>query len=168
MKVLVNLRDIGCEPEAFLIDEAEPFLSSIYKEIQESFHDFDSSILLPDSVPTMDSFILGCLRPNGIVGAANSWNMDIRKTFVKSLVDLFSALPEDMDMKQLELDTQNTYKVACAARALDNTWFAYTDYATLLDNGCGFPALNVTISDEQLASITANPKDYAIVTVFAR
>lgn len=179
MKVLINIKsfldndpcsETANSPDAFKTlceTDAEwrnELARNIFRKIaglySESISDFESYVDRYNANEDRDNICFGFTHPKSVALTARGWNDTIRKTFADAVLALEKNHTSD---GKLPLDNSFTYAVKKAAKALDNDFDAYANFAVALSEFSN--GLSCIIDDASLADIIARPERYAVVTV---
>ncbi len=168
MKILLHLFALDHDPEIGVAKEqlAEDLVETFGNEL-ESGSDIKCSVHDPKT-----DVILGCEDPETIIETAKGWNTEIKRKFVDAVNGLLpdglatSAHPDIVAVADsLSMDTQGTYAVSIAARAMDDHWHVFSEYGLYLPNDIGWPCWSVVLNEPVLNDIVEHPDAYAIVNL---
>lgn len=137
---------------------------AIFKTVNEAYNestdDPDTYLHQPESDDDIEC-VFGADDPERIVSTALRWNERIRDNFVWALRELEARRAKNGG--EYPIDNAVTYQLKKAAMALDNHFYDFADYAVLIDN-----YLEVTLTEEMIEAIKAEPEYYAIIEVWPK
>lgn len=172
MDIIVKLSSIGIDPGPIAEGDVPPeVLADIHHELSEAYIDAaaDKEAYLYQTYER-EVFLFGSLQPKVLIERAKKWNLEIREEFLRCL-DAVCHISERSRLPiadELELNTDATYQLSCAARELNNSWYDYAEHAVYLENKSGWPYFKVQLSAKALEDILAHPEEYAIVGVWPK
>lgn len=159
MKVFVNLAPLALNMDVLTRNEA---VSKVFDAVSEVYNDCCgvSDAYLASQEPHEIQCIFGREAPKTIVQEAEKWNDRLRTDFLAAMSDVVTLVDP------IPLATIATYELKKAAMALDNSFYAFADYATLLsdDHAC----LTAIVRDDHLQAIREHPENYAIIEVYPK
>lgn len=129
MKIITRLKDLGIEVETDM-SKGEA-IQLIFEALQDGFQNQADNEAYFSEPFLEENFVFGCDAPDKVRLIAHSWNEDIKNQFVRSLTAL--GCP-GIALKNLPMDTPETYDMQKAARELNNNWWAYADHGVYLRN----------------------------------
>ena len=163
MKIITRLKDLGIEVET---DKSKgEAIQLIFEALQDGFQNQADNEAYFSEPFLEENFVFGCDAPDKVRLIAHSWNEDIKNQFVRSLTAL--GCP-GIALKNLPMDTPETYDMQKAARELNNNWWAYADHGVYLNNEIGFPYFQVILTDKVQADIMKNPSEYIVADLYVK
>lgn len=165
MRVFVNILPLGLD---LVTTPREELTKSVFDAVRSVY---DTCCGVPDAYlkeehPLEIQCVFGNdeADPQMIQAEAANWNLRLRADFEKALTAVKDYAGNGY--RGMPLCNMQTYFLKKAAMALDNTFYAFADYATLLDSG--HTCLRAVISEEDLARIIEHPENYAIIEVYPK
>lgn len=177
MEIITKLSTLGiCADETVpsaedLKSARDAFIKSVFNVIAEEFIDKSASsgaYFYEDYSP--EHYHFGALEPDYVKAKAKAWIQEIRKEFADALSALCDGAVLDgiVDVSRLPVDNDKTYRVANAARELDNNWFSYAEHSVYLENECGYSYFRVMLTDAETADIIAHPERYVVIDAYVK
>lgn len=127
----------------------------------------DSEAYLWEPTDTYDiakelSLLDGKKDPEVLKTVAKGWNNSLARSFDAALAAILTAAQslEGPD-RWLAASSTQMYDMKKAAMALDNDFYAFAEYALLVND----KYITTRLQDKELAAILASPEDYAAITV---
>lgn len=159
MKVFVNLAPLALNLDIMTRNEV---VLEVFNAVSEVYNDCCgiSDAYLQSMEPHEIQCIFGRETPKTIVQEAEKWNDRLRTNVLAAMSDVVTLV------EPIPLDTPATYELKKAAIALDNSFYAFADYATLLSND--HACLTAIVRDEHLQTIREHPENYAIIEVYPK
>lgn len=168
MEIITKLSTLDIDPED-VTDAPDDAIETVFSALKMGFDDqshYRDTRLYEDF--SSKNYHFGTLEPDYVRDRAEAWVDEIKDQFLNAVnvvcnnVSKTGRLPSK---EELEADTADTYRLSCAVRELDNTWWDYAEHAVYLKNGNGYPYFRIHLTDEEKTDILAHPEEYVIAEV---
>lgn len=108
------------------------------------------------------SLLDGKTDPEALKTVAKDWNNSLARNFDTALAAILTATQSSEGPDRwLAASSTQIYDMKKAAMALDNDFYAFAEYALLVND----KYITTRLQDKELDAILAEPEDYAIITV---
>ena len=154
-------------PEELMDSPSPDLLEEILSALSSAYNDEASdseSYLSTDSVGK-ENFTFGAVDPAEFLVELAKWVPNIQKEFVDRLSKVYVP---GMDSANIKMDTNETYELQKAARALDNNWHSWSDYGVYLENSQGYPYFRVFPNEQEMAMVKEHPEELFILCVYVK
>lgn len=160
MKILVNISGIPGWDEA-TADELNEEISTLLRGLYDDSCDDDEAYLHDEA----DSIILGRDDKDAVITEAEQWNDRLIRDVETAIANMKQKKAETGSWP---VDNSTTYELKKAAMALDNDFYAYTDYAVAKPVDASPVYLETTLHDIERDEIKSHPEQFAVVEIYAK
>ena len=169
MVVLAQLNALGYASDDFKgqAEQQAKIKKDIYDDLASAYEDKTqgTGYYIPvDSFNENASIIWGGSEREKFIQEAQAWNRNIQKEFLSALVNLIGPvdLSTSIAPECVPMDDLNTWRMQCAARELNNSWWGDANHAVYAENSMGFPYFKVVLSDAERNDIITHPENWVM------
>ena len=94
----------------------------------------------------------------------HSYDKNIQKEFLSAFSNLIGLvnIVEGINPEEIPMDNTDTWRMQCAARELNNSWWGDANHAVYAENSSGYPYFSVLLPQELKADIINHPENWVL------
>lgn len=170
MTVFTQLKALGWTPQDFKRKKGatqEEIKREIFDALVAAHEDQSkgTEYYIPEhSYDANDTIIWGGANKKDFILKAQSWNKNIQKEFLRASGNLIGLvnIVEGINPEEIPMDNTDTWRMQCAARELNNSWWGDANHAVYAENSSGYPYFSVLLSEEMKEDIIQHPENWVL------
>lgn len=170
MTTFVQLKSLGWTPQDFKRKKGatqEEIKREIFDALVAAHEDQSkgTEYYIPEhSYDANDTIIWGGANKKDFILKAQSWNKNIQKEFLNACENLMGPvnIVEGISPESVPMDNTDTWRMQCAARELNNSWWGDANHAVYSENSSGYPYFSVLLSEEMKEDIIQHPENWVL------